>query len=150
MVLAAKAALGLHIPHLPLLGELIRTHCSSSPWVFCHLETEVIIKGFQEPLGLLMSCCGWSAPWGSGTVHVRLFLSVCRCLICSVFPEGWVVCSDFFLTALRLWNSDVALQLRKLLTKKMCLQSYKAFIHLTCPHCWPDFCSSWKEGCTHL
>lgn len=34
--------------------------------------------------------------------------------------------------------------------KKLFLQSYKAFIHLSCPHCWPDFCSSWKEGCTHL
>ncbi|KAK4813670.1 hypothetical protein QYF61_017637, partial [Mycteria americana] len=70
MVTAAKAALGLHIPHQPLLvGENKVQHSTSPHWLPCHLEKEVIINTFQEPPRLLMSCCV-APPTDIGVVEV--------------------------------------------------------------------------------
>ncbi|KAK4826701.1 hypothetical protein QYF61_010916 [Mycteria americana] len=58
MVIAAKAALELHIPHQPLLvGENKVQHSTSPRWFLYHLEKEGIISTFQEPHRLLMPCC---------------------------------------------------------------------------------------------
>lgn len=58
MVTVSKAALELHIPHLPLLvGESKVQHSASPCWVLCPLENEVIMNIFQELPGLFTLCC---------------------------------------------------------------------------------------------
>ena len=70
MVTAAKAALGLHIPHQPLLaGENKVQHSTSPHWLLYHLEKEVIINALQELPGLLMPCCA-VPPTDVGVVEV--------------------------------------------------------------------------------
>ncbi|KAJ7399009.1 hypothetical protein BTVI_119316 [Pitangus sulphuratus] len=58
MFTAAQAALDLHIPHQPLLaGENKVQHSIPCHWLLYHLEKEVVINAFQEPLGLIVLCC---------------------------------------------------------------------------------------------
>ena len=58
MVTTAVAATELHILHQSLfIGENKIQHSTSPRGLLCHLEKEIIVNAFQEPLGLLMPCC---------------------------------------------------------------------------------------------
>lgn len=106
VVAAPKAALEFHIAYQPVLvGEHKVHHSTFSCEFLYHLEEEIVIHSFWEPIRLLVSCCVVlqqiiQVVEISHEDH-SLWTQICSnlfidCLICLVFLVRWPVADPHY------------------------------------------------------